>query len=189
MKRLMPLFALLLLVGSAGYIVLSTDHDPTGQATGQSASVALWADLSAYEGSFLKSYRGAFETERPEPMEVLEAFNELGFAVTGHGGFWRRTVRDQWLGCEMNAETAACKSLEKALGELADWDAFQEKVSNVSEAGAKRFLARNHRKMRAYLSRYVPAQKSATSMEATGFYNSHLAVAMKSGLTMEDDDL
>ena len=62
-------------------------------------------------------------------------------------------------------------------------------MSNVSEAGAKRFLARNHREMRAYLSRYVPAQKSATSMEATGFYNSHLAVAMKSGLTMEDDDL
>jgi hypothetical protein len=189
MKRLMPLFVLLLLVGSAGYIVYSTDQDPTGQATGQGAAAALWGDLSAYEGSFLKSYRGAFETERPQPMEVLEAFNELGFAVTGHGGFWRKTVRDQWLGCEMNAETAACKSLEKALSELNDWDAFQEKAANVSEAGAKRFLARNHRKMSAYLSRYVPAQKSASSMEGTGFYKSHLAIAMQSSLTMEDDDL
>jgi hypothetical protein len=122
-------------------------------------------------------------------MEVLEAFNELGFAVTGHGGFWRKTVRDQWLGCQMNGETAACKSLEKALGELTDWDTFQEKASNVSDAGAKRFLARNHRKMRSYLTRYAPSEKSATSMEQTGFYKSHLESAMKSGLTMEDDDL
>ncbi|MGB0590749.1 MAG: hypothetical protein ACPGU1_13805 [Myxococcota bacterium] len=189
MKRLMPLFALLLLVGAAGFIVYSTDQDPTGQATGQSPANLLWSDMSTYEGSFLKSYRGAFETEQPEPMEVLEAFNELGFAVTGHGGFWRKTVRDQWLGCQMNAEIAACKSLEKAFDELSDWDAFQEKISKVSDAGAKRFLARNHRKMRAYMTRYVPAEKSATSMEETGFYKSHLAEAMTSGLTMEDDDL
>jgi hypothetical protein len=189
MKRLMPLFALVLLVGSAAFIVVSTEHDPTGQATGQSSTAALWSDLSAYEGSFLRSYRGAFDTQNPEAMEVLEAFNELGFAVTGHGGFWRKTVRDQWLGCGMNAETAACKSLETALDELADWDAFQEKVSNVSDAGAKRFLARNHRRINSYLQRYVPAQKSASSMELTGFYKSHLAVTMKSGLTMEDDDL
>jgi hypothetical protein len=189
MKRLMPLFALLVLVGSAGFIVYSTEHDPTGQATGQNPSDALWSDLAAYEGSFLKSYRGAFKADNPEPIEVLEAFNELGFAVTGHGGFWRKTVRDQWLGCEMNAETAACRSLEKALEELTRWDTFQEKVSNVSESGAKRFLARNHRKIKQYLERYVPAQKSATSMESTGFFKSHLEVAMKSGLMMEDDDL
>jgi hypothetical protein len=189
MKRLMPLFGLLLLVGVAGFIVFSVDNDPTGQATGQNSTLALWSDLSAYEGSFLKSYKGAFESEQPEPTEVLEAFNELGFAVTGHGGFWRKTVRDQWLGCQMNAETAACRSMEKALGELADWDAFQEKLAKVSDAGAKRFLARNHRKMNDYLERYVPAEKSATSMEQTGFYKAHLEAAMKSGLTMEEDDL
>ena len=189
MKRLMPLFALLALVGTAGFIVYSADHDPTGQATGQSSTVALWTDLSAFEGSFLKNYRGAFDNQAPDPIEVLEAFNELGFAVTGHGGFWRKTVRDQWLGCEMKGETAPCKSLEKALGELADWDAFQEKASNVSEAGAKRFLARNHRKISSYLTRYVPKVKSAEGMEATGFYKSHLASAMQSGLTMDDDDL
>ena len=189
MKRLMPLFGLLVLVGAAGFFVYTSDHDPTGQATGQSSSVALWSDLATYEGSFLKNYRGAFDAETPEPIEVLEAFNELGFAVTGHGGFWRKTVRDQWLGCEMNGETAPCKSLEKALGELADWDAFQEKASNVSEAGAKRFLARNHRKMSSYLTRYVPTEKSAKGMEETGFYKSHLAAAMKSDLSMEEDDL
>ena len=188
MKRLMPLFALLVLAGAAGFVVYNTEQDPTGQATGQSPANALWADLSSYEGSFLKSYRGAFDNEKPEPMEVLEAFNELGFAVTGHGGFWRKTVRDQWLGCQRNGETKACKNLEKAFGELGDWDAFQEKISKVSDKGAKRFLARNHRKMRAYLTRYVPAEKSATSMETTGFYKSHLADAMNSGLTMESDD-
>jgi hypothetical protein len=190
MKRLIPLFALLLLVGTAGFFVMSTDQDPTGQATGQRSAVALWSDLSAYEGSFLKSYKGAFvEGEEPQATEVLEAFNELGFAVTGHGGFWRKTVRDQWFGCPMNAETAVCKSLERALGELADWDVFQEKVANVSGPGAKRFLARNHRRMTAYLTRYVPAEKSATSMEQTAFYKAHLEAAMKSGLTMEVDDL
>ena len=185
----MPLVALLALVGVAGVVVYSTDQDPTGQATGQSSATVLWSDMSNYEGSFLKSYRGAFGDEEPSAIEVLEAFNELGYAVTGHGGFWRKTVRDQWLGCEMNGESAACKDLEKALGELKDWDAFQEKVAGVSEAGAKRFLVRNHRKMRSYLKRYVPAEKSATSMEETGFYKSHLAAAMKSGFSMEDDDL
>ena len=49
MKRLMPLFGLLVLVGAAGFIVYSADQDPTGQATGQSSAKALWADLSAYE--------------------------------------------------------------------------------------------------------------------------------------------
>ena len=185
----MPLFGLLILVGAAGFIVYSADQDPTGQATGQSSSAALWSDLSTYEASFLKNYRGAFEGETPDAIEVLEAFNELGFAVTGHGGFWRKTVRDQWLGCEMNGETAPCKSLSKALGELADWDAFQEKASNVSDSGAKRFLARNHRKMRSYLTRYVPTEKSAQGMEATGFYKSHLAASMQNALTMEEDDL
>ena len=189
MKRLMPLFGLLVLVGAAGFIVYTADQDPTGQATGQSSAKALWSDLSSYEGSFLKSYKGAFEQGNPEAMEVLDAFNELGFAVTGHGGFWRKTVKDQWLGCEVNGETAPCKSLTKALGELADWDAFQEKASNVTEAGAKRFLARNHRKMRSYLTRYVPTEKSAKGMEATGFYRSHLATSMQNGLTMEEDDL
>ena len=189
MKRLMPLVVLVGLVGVAGFFVYSTDHDPTGHATGQSPCSALWSDFAAFEGSFLKSYRGAFANEAPEAMECLEAFNELGFAVTGHGGFWRKTVRDQWLGCEMNGESAACKSLESALNELKDWDAFQEKISNVSDSGAKRFLARNHRKMRSYMSRFVPQEKSATAMEETGFYKSHLATAMKSGFAMEDDDL
>ena len=188
-KRHLSIVALAVLVGAAGVILYQADQDPTGAATGQTVVATMWSDLSAYEGSFLSSYRGAFETESPEAMEVLEAFNELGYAVTGHGGFWRKTVRDQWLGCEINTETAACKQLEQALGELADWDQFQEKVANVSDAGAKRFLARNHRKMRSYLNRYVPAAKSATSMEETGFFKSHLAAAMKAGLDMEDDDL
>ena len=44
MKRLMPLMALLVLVGVAGFVVYSTDQDPTGQATGQSSATALWSD-------------------------------------------------------------------------------------------------------------------------------------------------
>lgn len=188
-KRQLSLVALAALVGAAGVVIYFADQDPTGQATGQSVSTTMWSELSAFEGSFLKSYRGAFETDSPEPVEVLEAFNELGYAVTGHGGFWRRTVRDQWLGCQANAEIAACKKLEQGLSELNDWDAFQEKMGAVSEAGAKRFLARNHRKMRSYLARYVPAQKNASSMEQTGFFKSHLALAMKDGADMEEDDL
>jgi len=121
---------------------------------------------------------------------VLEAFNELGFAVTGHGGFWRKKVRDQWLGCQANGETAACKKLGQSMAEFKEWDAFQEKVSKVSENGAKRFLARNHRKMRSYLSRYVPqGEPSMSSMEQTGFYKAQLAEAMNSGIDLEEDDL
>jgi len=181
--------ALAVLVGAAGVVLYMADQDPTGAATGPSVTTNMWSELSAFESSFLKNYRGAFETESPEAVEVLEAFNELGYAVTGHGGFWRRTVRDQWLGCQVNAELAACKKLEQALGELDDWDAFQEKMGAVSDAGAKRFLARNHRKMRSYLARYVPAERSASGMEGTGFFKSHLAGAMESGASMEEDDL
>ena len=90
----MSIVALAVLVGAAGVVIYKSDQDPTGQATGQSVTTTMWSELSAFEGSFLKSYRGAFKGDAPEPVEVLEAFNELGYAVTGHGGFWRRPVRD-----------------------------------------------------------------------------------------------
>ncbi|MDP6947229.1 MAG: hypothetical protein QF464_23975, partial [Myxococcota bacterium] len=110
--------------------------------------------------------------------KVLEAFNELGYAVTGYGGFWRRTVPVQWLGCQANGETPACQSLEQALAELKDWDSYQEKVARVPKSGAKRFLARNHRRMRSYLARYVPGERSASAMKQTGFFRAHLADTM-----------
>ena len=190
MKRQVSIVALAALVGAAVVILIQADQDPTGAATGQSVSATMWSDLSTYEKSFLKSYRGAFDVTSPEPIEVLEAFNELGFAVTGHGGFWRKKVHDQWLGCQANGEAAACKKLSQAVSEFEEWDAFQEKISKVSENGAKRFLARNHRKMRSYLNRFVPkGEPSMSSMEQTGFFKSQLAEAMKSGFNVEDDDL
>ena len=78
---------LVAIVGGAAYVAYNTNGELAGHATGaNSAKEAVWSELSGLEDSYLKEWGDAFEEGNPSAIDVLEAFNEVGFAVTGQGG-------------------------------------------------------------------------------------------------------
>lgn len=197
-ERLLVLGALVGVVGVAGYVLWGGDEPPTGRAIGTGTTgepgetPALWKALSKYESNHLRTWRGAFSNEAPAPMEVLEAWNELGYSITGQGGFWRKTVPDNWLDCPSSPGAPACKALQKAKPEIDGWDRFQKEIEGLSDAKAARFLEQNQEKMLGYLERFVPAEPSASGMEATGFFQEKLQgelTADPAAAIGADDDL
>lgn len=187
-QRLLVLAGLAAVVIAAVAIAFTQGSDPTGAAKGVDPANQLWERLSVFERSHLKAWKGTFD-ETPEAMEVLDAFNELGFAVTGPAGFWRQTVPNNWLGCQQAGDSAPCKQLAKGSAEFASWDAMQEKIGTLEPREAKRYLARNHKKLAAYLDRYVPESPSASGMESTAFFQEHLQDALKGTAPTAEDDL
>ncbi len=145
------------------------------------ASNRLWVALGAYQHTHLKAWREALtSSESPTALDVLDAYNEMAYAVTGVAGFWRKTLPSQWLGCTANADTEACVALDKSAAELTMWDGFQKKIERIStERAAVRFLKRNEKQMTAYLNQYVPVRFAASEVKETGYFQSHLAASMQ----------
>lgn len=171
--------------------------DPSGDDTGLAAGAgsaskitAVWKQLAKYEDAYLKTWKGAFANPKPEPRDVLDAFNEVGYAVTGAGGFWRNKAKNQWFGCGSDGDTAICQALADHEAEFAKWDDFQKEISELADGKEKAFIARNHKKMLSYLKSYVPASPNESGMKATGFFKGSLAEALANGdVTASDDDL
>lgn len=144
----------------------------TGGANGVTQ---VWQRLSTYQDSYLKTWRGSWdEGGAANPSEVVDAFNEVAFAVTGPNGFWRNTLPKNWLGCEANPDSPPCTRLGAANSELARWDGIQARLSRLSPGRATRFLNRNRAKIIAYFDTYVPMAPNASAMKETGFYQSTL---------------
>ena len=173
---------LVAIVGGAAYVAYNTNGELAGHATGaNSAKEAVWSELSGLEDTYLKEWGDAFEEGNPSAIDVLEAFNEVGFAVTGQGGLWRNKVPNQWLGCQADAESAPCKAIHSHEDVFAEWDDFQTKISGLNERKARRFLAKNKTKMLDYLTTYVPRGKSNAEIEGTPFFSSSVKPALDSG--------
>lgn len=149
-----------------------------GVGRADKAVSAVWTKLGTYQGPYLKNWSGAFDQEAGSPTEVVDAFNELAFSVTGPTGFWRKTLPNQWLGCRNHADSAPCQKLVKATGELQKWDKVQKKLSKMSSGKARHFLSKNQRQIMAYFDNYVPSEINASSMKATAFYKKHLQGVM-----------
>ncbi|MBD91104.1 MAG: hypothetical protein CL940_12275 [Deltaproteobacteria bacterium] len=191
-KQVRVIVSLLVAVSTVGFLIYQYGGEPAGLATGSTKAQTVWNHMEPYTNSYLKAYDGAFDEQPPTPIDVLEAFNELGYSVTGPGGFWRTTVPNQWMGCQVNGELPACHALKSLEPELKKWDAFQEKINGLSPKQASRFLAANHKKMVRYLKTYVPAAKSETGMKATALYTKKLASAFETsgaGSLGDGDDL
>lgn len=176
-KQVRVIMSLLVAVSTVGFLIYQYGGEPAGLATGSTKAQTVWSQMEPYTNSYLKAYSGAFDEEPPTPMDVLEAFNELGYGVTGPGGFWRTTVPNQWMGCQVNGELPACQALSDLEPDLKKWDAFQSKIDGLSPKQASRFLAANHKKIVRYLDTYVPSAKSETGMKATKVYTEKLAKA------------
>lgn len=179
-QRIAVLGGLAVVVAAAGFLVFTQQQDPTGRAAGSSAQAdELWQAMSQYQGSYLRGWKRAFKTGEYAPADVLEAFNELGYAVTGPGGFWRKDLPNGWLGCRRLPDSPACEALAGTTSELEKWDAFQGEIRETDEADARKFIEANQGKMIEYIKRYVPTEPSSSAMQSTPFYQEHLAGAME----------
>jgi len=182
MNRPLIWMGLVAIVGSAGYVLYNSDGELAGHATGvNSAKVEIWNELSMFEDAYLKKWGDSFETNRPSAIDVLEAFNEVGFAVTGQGGLWRNKVPNKWLGCEGDSDTAPCQAILSHEDTFAEWDAFQQDIGTLNERKARRFLAKNKRKMLNYLATYVPKGQSNQEIESTPFFSDSIKPALDAG--------
>jgi len=165
--------------------------DDPGLAAGvgsKSNVVALWKRLATYRTSHLRNWKDALADPDPSARDVLDAFNELGYSVTGPGGFWRKTVHDQWLGCVNEPTSGACKTLAAANdGVLKEWDAFQADIGKVGDGQELAFLLKHHKRMNEYLDTWVPESPNMSAMKETGFYKEKLDKAMGVTATSGDD--
>jgi len=179
-QKLVVLGGLAVVVAAAGFLVLTHQQDPSGQAAGRSAQAEqLWRAMSRYQNNYLRGWKHAFKSGNHSAMDVLDAFSELGYAVTGPGGFWRKDLPNGWLGCRRLPDSPPCEALADQSAELEKWDAFQGEIREVDEADARKFLETNHEKMLKYIERYVPSEPSASGMQSTPFYQENLAGAME----------
>lgn len=129
---------------------------------------AVWQRLTTYRTSWLSSWSQALLGPPSSPAEVLDAFNELAYAVGGPGGLWRRTIPEQWFGCnQTGAQLPECARLARLSRRLKRIDRLQRRIERVPRKHAGRFLALHQRQLLRYLDEYVPDDRSATAVEQT----------------------
>ena len=188
MKRLAWGLGAAAVIATAVFVLLAYPPDPTGNATGRKkggptdGAVALWSELSRFEDSHLQAFSGAFEEGPSDTLEVLNATNELMCSITGHGGLWRKTVPNQFFGCDNDADSPICARFARLEAKLGEWDRLQEQLLSLeSEKAARRFMKKNGDKLRAYIATFVPEATSFSAVQATPFFEAELASALTAG--------
>jgi len=187
MKKALIGIAVVAIIGVAGWAVTQWPPSGAGKATGSAVKpkaagkmeAALWDDLSQHEDTYLDAYAEYFQTRPDEPVELVNAFNELAYNVTGHGGLWRKTVPDKYFGCQANEHMPICKKFKQMQGTFSKWDKLQEKMLDVgSKREAKKFIKKHHKELEEYLRYFVPADESFSAVQATPFFTDNMASAM-----------
>jgi len=139
------------------------------------AARELCQRLDRYADGYLRAWKDKLRAPQPEPMDALDAWNELAYQVTGPAGFWRKTVPQQWFGCGADAKSEQCVRLREATArEFKKWDQLQQTVAAVGPAQAGSFLRRSQHKLVEYLDTVVPDAANLSGMESTGFYREFL---------------
>ena len=174
-------------IAGAVILVLTLGTGPTGQATGskqpkanqRTVKQAVWNELASHEDTYLAAYADYFQEGDTDALELLGAFNELAYQVTGNGGLWRDTVPNKYFGCQMNDDFKICVELKRAEATFAKWDAFQRQASEVdSSHGAARFIIRHGDEMQEYLRTFVPANESLSAVQDTPFFDQQFAPSL-----------
>ena len=174
-------------IAGAVILVLTLGTGPTGQATGskqpkanqRTVKQAVWNELASHEDTYLAAYADYFQQGDTDALDLLAAFNELAFQVTGAGGLWRDTVPNKYFGCQMNDDFKICVELKKAEEVFAKWDAFQTQASEVdSSHQAARFIIRHGAEMEEYLRTFVPANESLSAVQETPFFTRQFAPSL-----------
>jgi hypothetical protein len=187
MKKALVGVAVVLVVGVAIWAVSNWPPTSAGKATGsvpkgkqaQGVEAALWEDLSRFEGAYLSAYAEQFEARPDEPTEVLFAFNELAYKVTGPGGLWRKTVPDKYFGCVQNEDMPICLKFKQTERTFSKWDKIQEQINDLADdKAARKFVKEHGKELQEYIRQYVPTDESFSAVQATPFFSDNLASAM-----------
>jgi len=174
-------------IAAAVALVSVLGVDPSGMATGskvrksvrETVKQAVWNELAAHEETYLTAYADYFQEGDKDPLEMLSAFNELAYQVTGAGGLWRDTVPNKYFGCQVNEDFKICIELKKAEETFARWDAFQSRAAEVDTSSrARKFIYRHGDEMREYLRIFVPGNESLSAVQATPFFAHNFAPSL-----------
>jgi hypothetical protein len=139
----------------------------------------LWGQFAPYEKSFLSAYSEQLTEQPDDPMELVAAFNELAYGVTGPGGLWRKTVPEKFFGCAADQEAPACQSLKEAEAQFQRWDKLQQAANEIDlPKDALKFLKANRAEIDEYLKTMVPVNDSMSSIEATPFFAANIAPSL-----------
>lgn len=130
--------------------------------------------LDGYTGAYLLGWKSKLHVAKPDPVDLLQSFAELIAQVTGPGGFWRKTVPQQWYGCAADASTAPCQRIAAATSDFKKYDQLAELLVGVPPGQASAWLQRHNRQLLDYLDAYVPEAANLTGAQGTAFYKSRL---------------
>jgi hypothetical protein len=167
---------------AVGVLLAFLRPDPTGMAIGRlkpaerAMQMELWSALQPGGETYLKEWADELANPPEDPLLLVEAFNELAYAVTGPMGFWRKTVPNQFLGCQADPDTAPCLRLSSAAKEFERWDALQKRLGKLETTKqARRALRKDGPAMAEYLRDMVPQARSLDALQETPFFAKTLA--------------
>ena len=182
MKRVVGMAVGLAVLVGIGGALMWLRPDPTGMAIGgrdrveEEIRLKLWHALQPSSATYLKAWGDELAKPPDDPMLVIDAFNEVAYAVTGPAGLWRKTVPNRYLGCQADPESPPCVTLKSADHEFTRWDALQQRLSKVERAGqARRALRAEGAAMQEYLQTMVPQGQGLAALQETPFFAKNLA--------------
>jgi len=187
MRKALIGVAVVAVVAVAVWAVMNYPPKPAGKATGsvvkpkaaRGMQKALWEELAQHEDAFLDAYAEQFQAMPNEAQEVLAAYSELSYQITGFGGLWRKTVPDKYFGCAANDHMPICKKFKQVHNSFSKWDKLQEQIMELdTEKQARKFLKKNGKELQEYIRYYVPKDESFSAVQATPFFSENLASSM-----------
>jgi len=136
--------------------------------------------MAAHEQTYLNAYAEHFQTLPEDPVELLTAFNELAYNVTGYGGLWRKTVPQEYFGCADNQDTPVCQDYIRFQSEFERWDRLQDDIGGIdTEDKARDYLQAHADELLEHIRQYVPADQSYAAVRATPTYVRFVKFAKK----------
>ena len=135
---------------------------------------ALWKRLGTYDKTYLVRWAPVFKMEGRYASDLIDAWNDLGYALTGPDGLWRTTVPDVWFECHKKPDQKVCQGLKAHEEVFREWDVFQEKISRMEPRRGGSFLLDHIGDIEQHLDTYVMDNPTRESMEKTKFYREFL---------------
>ncbi len=135
-----------------------------------------WDTLETRCAVYLEAYEELFDERPDDALEVLAAFNEVAYRVTGPGGLWRRDVPGTFFGCPFNDHLPICRRFVELESLFTEWDEMQQRIEEIdSERAARRFLREHGDGLIEYLEYYVPAAVNLSGVLSTSLFTQRIA--------------
>ena len=155
-----------------------SDDDPDfarGRATEYDTRVdAIWERLKKYDKSYLVRWAPVFRRESRYASDLIDAWNDLGYTMTGPDGLWRTKVPNEWLRCDKNPTQKACQALIAHEPIFKEWDVFQEKISRTEPRRGGSFLLAHVDDLEQHMDTYLMEAPTREAMMEPRFYKEQM---------------